>query len=491
MAGNISFGGLGSGLNTGAIIDALLSIERIPIEKLEQRKEDEQKKLDLLNQLKGHVAGLREASSKIASLAGFLSYQATVSHEGYATISAGGSATAGGHTLRIDSLAASDRWAFDGVAAKDVDLATADGQGVSFTYDGVDYDVALTADASSLEEIAAAISDATDGVLSVSVVNSSTEAAPSWQLVIAGKETGADFRITDLASSVAGLTIDGTGADLNGVPQSVNHIAVGSNAVALIDGLQVTRNDNDFSGVIEGVSIQATTADPSTTISFTIEPDKESVQTTVQGWLDSYNKVVSFINAQSQYDEDDGPSGPLFGDSALRTLRSTLTSTLFGQSAAQAEGDVEGYGTLKLLGIDSAADGTLTINATKFSEKLDANLEAFADLFVDSDGFDNGGAAVGTPGYYQDTTADSGLADDLMRAIDAIVKPYNDGNGNSYKGLFDARKQSINANIKLFEKQIEEREFRLEKYEAQLVAKFAALESTMARLNAQMSYLQT
>jgi flagellar hook-associated protein 2 len=491
MAGNISFGGLGSGLNTGAIIDALLSIERIPIEKLEQRKEDEQKKLDLLNQLKGHVAGLREASSKIASLAGFLSYQATVSHEGYATISAGGSATAGGHTLRIDSLAASDRWAFDGVAAKDVDLATADGQGVSFTYDGVDYDVALTADASSLEEIAAAISDATDGVLSVSVVNSSTEAAPSWQLVIAGKETGADFRITDLASSVAGLTIDGTGADLNGVPQSVNHIAVGSNAVALIDGLQVTRNDNDFSGVIEGVSIQATTADPSTTISFTIEPDKESVQTTVQGWLDAYNKVVSFINAQSQYDEDDGPSGPLFGDSALRTLRSTLTSTLFGQSAAQAEGDVEGYGTLKLLGIDSAADGTLTINATKFSEKLDANLEAFADLFVDSDGFDNGGAAVGTPGYYQDTTADSGLADDLMRAIDAIVKPYNDGNGNSYKGLFDARKQSINANIKLFEKQIEEREFRLEKYEAQLVAKFAALESTMARLNAQMSYLQT
>jgi flagellar hook-associated protein 2 len=490
MVGNISFGGLGSGLNTGAIIDALLSVERIPIDKLEQRKEDEQKKLDLLNQLKGHVAGLREASSKIASLAGFLSYQATVSHEGYATISAGGSATAGGHTLRIDSLAASDRWAFDGVAAKDVDLATGNGQGVSFTYDGVDYDVALTADASSLEEIAAAISDATDGKLSVSVVNSSTEAAPSWQLVIAGKETGEDFRITNLSSSVAGLSIDGTGPDLNGVPQSVNHIAVGSNAVALIDGLQVTRNDNDFSGVIEGVSIQATTADPSTTISFTIAPDKESVQTTVQGWLDAYNKVVSFINAQSEYDEDDGPSGPLFGDSALRTIRSTLTNTLFGQSAAQAEGDVEGYGTLKLLGIDSAADGTLSINAAKFSEKLDANLEAFADLFVDTDGFDNGGAAVGTPGYYQDTTADSGLADDLMRAIDAMVKPYNDGQGHSYKGLFDARKQSINANIKLFDKQIEEREFRLEKYEEQLVAKFAALESTMARLNAQMAYLQ-
>ncbi len=61
---------------------------------------------------------------------------------------------------------------------------------------------------------------------------------------------------------------------------------------------------------------------------------------------------------------------------------------------------------------------------------------------------------------------------------------------NSYKGLFDARKESINSAVKLFDKQIDEREFRLEKYEEQLVAKFAALESTMARLNAQMSYLQ-
>lgn len=491
MVGNISFGGLGSGLNTGAIIDALLSVERIPIEKLEERKKDEQKRLDLLNQLGGHVAGLREASSKISSLAGFLSYKAAVSQEGYATISAGGSATAGAHTLRIDKLAAADRWAFNAVAAKDVDLASANGQAISFTYDGVGYNVALTAATSTLEDIAAAISGATGGVLNVSVVNTNTEAAPAWKLVISGKETGQDFRITGLSSTVTGLTINGTGADANGVAQSANHIAVGSNAVALIDGLQVTRNDNDFSGVIEGVSIQATTADPSTTISFTIEPDKESVQTTVQGWIDAYNKVISFINSQSQFDTDAGPSGPLFGDSALRSVRSTLTSTLFGQSAAQAAGDVEGYGTLKLLGINSATDGTLTIDATKFNEKLDLNLEAFADLFVDSDGFDNGGAAVGTPGYYQDTTADTGLADDLMRAIDAIVKPYNDGNGNSYDGIFDARKQSINANIKLFDKQIEEREFRLEKYEEQLVAKFAALESTMARLNAQLAYLQS
>lgn len=490
MAGNITIGGLGSGLNTGAIIEALLSVERLPIENLESRKAAEQKKLDLINQLKGHVGGLRSASQKISGLAGFLSYSATVSHEGYATISAGGSATAGAHSLRIDKLAASDRWAFDGVADKEVNLAAADGESISFTYDGVDYDIGLTAATSTLENIAAEISDATGGVLNVSVVNASTEANPNWQLVISGKETGEDYRISNLVSNVTGLTIDGTGPDASGTALSANNIAVGSNAVALIDGLQVVRNDNDFSGVIDGVSIQATTADPATTISFTIEADKASVQTTVQEWLDSYNKVISFINGQSQYSEDEGPSGPLFGDSILRSVKSTLTGVLFGQSASDAVGDVEGYGTLKLLGIEQAQDGTLSIDAETFNEKLDENLEAFADLFVDKDGFDNGGAQVGTPDYYIDQTADTGLADDLMRAIDAMVKPYNDGQGNSYKGLFDARKASINSAIKLFDKQIEEREFRLEKYESQLVTRFAALESTMAKLNAQMAYLQ-
>lgn len=490
MVGNISIGGLSSGLNTGAIIDALLAVERLPIQQLEDRKADEQEKLDLLNQLKGHVAGLRTSSQKISTLAGFLSYQATVSHEGYATISASGSATAGAHTLQIESLAASDRWAFDAVADKDVNLAASDGESISFTYDGVDYDVTLTAAASTLEDIASEISAATGGLLNVSVVNTNTEAAPAWQLVVSGKETGEDYRISGLTSTVTGLTIDGTGPDVDGNALSANNIAVGSNAVAYVNGLQVTRNDNDFSGVIEGVSIQATTADPATTISFTIEADKASVQSTVQEWIDSYNKVISFINSQSEYSEEEGPSGALFGESALRTVRSTINGVLYGQSATDAVNDVDGYGTLKLLGIDAALDGTLTIDPETFSEKLDENLEAFADLFVDTDGFDNGGAAVGSPDYYTDITADTGLADDLMRAIDAMVKPYNDGQGNSYKGIFDARKESFNAAIKLFDKQIEEREFRLEKYEEQLVAKFATLESTMTQLNAQLAYLQ-
>jgi flagellar hook-associated protein 2 len=490
MVGGISFGGLGSGLDTGAIIDALLELESRPLQLLEAKKELEQEKLDLLGTLKGHVQALRDKAEDLSTMSGFLHFQVQASLEGYASFSVSSGASAGAHTLRVDSLATADRWAFDPVADPDVPLATADGQGVSFTYLGTTYDVDVAQADSSLNGIAAAIREATDGAVSVSVVNTGTESAPTWQMVIAGSETGAEARITGISSSVAGLTIDGTPPDPGGNPQSLNNITVGMNAVAWIDGLQVTRSDNDFSGVVEGVGITVTKADPDTTISFTVDPDKEAIKTGVQEFVDLYNAVIDFINGQSEYSEEEGASGELFGDPALRSVRNTLVKSLFGQTLAQVQGDLEGYGTLTLLGIESSVDGRLSIDDAQFDEKLDGNLEAFAELFVDSDGFDNGGALPGTPEFYVDLTPDSGLADDLMRAIDTLVERYDDGQGKTYKGLFDARSESVNAKIKLYDKQIEQQEYRLERVEAQLVARFTALETLMAELNAQGAYLQ-
>ena len=483
MVGGISFGGLGSGLDTGAIIDALLQLESQPIKVLEARKALEREKLDLLGTLEGHVEALRDKARDLSTTAGFLRFRVQPSEEGYASFTVGAGATAGAHTLRVESLATADRWAFDPVGDPDTPLGGGGGGTISFSYDGVDYAVDLTQEGSTLNGIAAAIVEATDGAISASVVNTGTEAAPTWQLVLAGTQTGADYRISGLTSSVAGLTIDGTAG-------SASNIAVGSNAVAYVDGLQVTRSDNDFSGVVEGVGITVTKADVGTTISFTVDPDKEAIQESLQEFVDLYNEVIGFINGQSQYSEDGGPSGELFGDPALRSVRRALVDPLFGQTLAQVQADSEGFGTLRMVGIESSVDGTLSINESVLQAKLDSDLDAFADLFVDRDGFDNGGAAPGTPEYYVDLTEDSGLADDLMRAIDALVDRFDDGQGNVYKGLFDARDESINAKIKLFDKQIEQREFRLERYEEHLVARFTALETLMAQLNAQGAYLQ-
>lgn len=488
MAG-ISITGLGSGLDTRAIIDALVKVERMPIDALESKKAAEKKKLDLMSTLKGLVDTLKTKAKGLATSSEFLAFNVTASNTTTASFKASGSAVAGSHTIAVNQLAATDRWAFDGVADPATNLATADGEGVSFTYDGVAYNATVTAAASSLNDVAAAINTAAAGKVNATVVNSGTTTSPSWQLVLSGTATGSTQRISGITSTIAALTIDATGPTAGGVAQSTNNLTVGSDAVAVIDGLTVTRTTNDFSDVIAGVSISALTADPATTASFTVEPNKDAIKTKIKDFVEAYNKVMSFVRDQNKYSEEGGAGGPLFGDSALRTINRTIRNELFGTTATQISGDTSGFGTLKLLGIDLQKDGSLVIDDAKLTAKLDADLTKFADLFVDTDGFDNGGAAAGTAGYYVDLTADSGLMDKLVRAIDRIVKPYVDTAGNSTKGLFDARADAINARIKLYDKQIDDREFRLERYQQGLEVRFAALESTMAQLQSQQQYL--
>ena len=485
----ITIGGLGSGLDTRGIIDALVRVERIPIDAIETKKTGEKKKLSLLSTLEGYVNSLRDKAKQLSSSSEFLAFTVTSSDQTTASFKAAGSALAGSHTIAVNQLAKSDRWAFNGIVDPATNLAAADGEGVSFTYDGVSYNGTVTAAASSLNDIAGAINTVAAGKVSASVVNTGTQTTPSYQLVLSGQSTGVDKRISAISSSVAPLTIDATGPDPLGVAQSVNNLTVGNNAIAVIDGLTVTRSSNDFSDVLTGVSISTLTADPLKTTTFTVEPNKDAIKGKLKEFVEAFNKVMTFIGEQSKYSEDTGTGGELFGDSALRTIQSTIRNELFGTTLAQVGTDTAGFGTLKLLGLDLQKDGTLLINDAKLTAKLDEDLTKFADLFVDTDGFDNGGAAVGTPGYYVDISADKGLADKLMRAIDRVVKGYTDASGATSKGLFDVREDTINARIKLYDRQVADREYRLDRFQAQLEARFASLESVMAQLQSQQQYL--
>jgi flagellar hook-associated protein 2 len=336
-----------------------------------------------------------------------------------------------------------------------------------------------------LEDIASQINETAGDDVSATVVNSGTTTSPSWRLVLTSKSSGEEGRITNLTSSVAGLVADGTGATAGGVPQSRNHLTVGLNAVAVIDGLRVERSTNEFNDVIEGLSITVESADELLEMSFSVQPDTDAVKDKLQEFVDSYNKIIGFINQQNTYNEDTGPGGDLFGDSVLSSVRREIDTALFGVDLGNVQADTLGYSTLGLVGIKRNSDGTLLIDAAKFDEKLEQNLSAFMDLFVDTDGFDNGGAAENTPEYYQDTTADTGLAARLDRSIDRMLNSATGPNGLVLKGLFDAKNEALNDKVKRFDDQIEAKQFYLERYENQLIERFSKLEDIMGGLNAQ------
>ncbi len=485
----ISFGGLASGLDTNAIIQAMVNVERVPIQILQARQQTEQSKLDLVGTFKDLVKGLQDKADLLRSADKFYAFTVTTNDESVATFSAGAGAEAGSHTLEALSLAQADRWAFDGVLDANTNLASADGEMVDFTVGGTSYSIAVMQEGSSLNGIASQINELAGDDVSASVVNVGTDSSPSYQLVLSSDETGEDGRITGITSTIAGLNIDGAGPDGSGNAQSANNITVGSNAVAIIDGLTVERASNDFNGVVPGVDItlQSIGTGP---INFTVGADQETVKEQVQEFVDAYNAVVGFVNTQNTYSEDGGAGGDLFGDGILRTVRDRIGAALFNVSTADVMADTEGYSTLSLVGIKQSNDGMLSIDATVFDEKFSENMDALADLFVDTDGFDNGGAVDGTPEFYVDTSADTGLADKLYRALDVMFGSVADGLGNSNSGLFDAKTEALQTAIDSMQDRIDDKERYLEVFEASLVSRFANLESVMAGLNGQSAALQ-
>ena len=479
-----TFGGLASGLDTNTIIQQLVAIERLPIQQLEAQKATEQSRLDLVGTLSGLVKDLQSRAAALASAESFLSYTASVSQEGVANVSATGEAQSGSHTLTVQALAQADRWAFNGVSDASTNLASADGQSVSFTANGTTYDVALTAASSSLYDISNAINEAAGDDVTASVVNAGTTSAPDWQLVLASEETGLDYAVSGLSSSVAGLGVDGTVG-------SSNHVAVASNAVVILDGITIERTQNTFDDVIEGVTIDLLAADPSQEVTIQIGADTEAITGRVQELVDSYNDVIGFINEQNAYTEDDGAGGALFGDNLLAQVKRSIDGALFNVDIATVQADTEGYSTLVLIGVDRESDGTLSIDSDKLAAKLEGDLDAFVDLFADLDGFDNEGAAANSAGYYVDSgTTDSGLAASLERVIDSMFGILDNVGGTTISGIFDTRTDAINARIERFSERIEARETYLIQYEERLVRRFTALEELMSGLNAQGMALQ-
>ncbi len=474
IGGGISFSGLASGLDTAAIIDALVGAERVPIRQLEARQEVARDKINLIGTFEGHVKGLQDAAKALSTLDAFFEFNVTLSDPGVADISVSSGAEASSHTLEVLSLASNSRIAFNGVSNADLPLTLVAGT-IAFDYGGQNHSIEVGAD-QSLTQIASAINSQAGEAVTATVVNTGPASNPSYQLVLTGKDTGAAFAIQNLTSDIAGLT-------------ETQQLSAARDAVAIIDGLTVNRESNDFSDVVPGVNIQLTSETPFGPETFTVGADVDSIKGKLGSFVEAYNRVIDFANKQNTYSEDGGAGGPLFGDNVLSSITRGIRNVLFNQSAADVAADAEGFGTLRLIGIELDNSGRLSINDATLSAKIDQNLDALADLFADVDGFDNGGALGGDPNYYVDTTADKGLADLLVRELDRLMKPIGAPDGPTPSGVFTSRRDALNAQIKNFDQTIENRERQLEALEANLVRRFTALEELMAQLNAQQSFL--
>ena len=217
----ISFGGLGNGLDFGQVVDQLVKVAHLPVDRLTQQKADLNSKSTDYATLSTKLITLQSAADKLRLSTAFDRTATSVSDTTAISATGSSTATAGTYAIRITQLAQSQQ--ITSKAAKTVATTTTDivpGASGTFTFrvgSGTDQTVTLGATA-TLEDLRSAINDLGAGV-TASIINTGSDTTPAYRLVLTATSTGAANTITVSAdtTSLDFTNSSGTGGSDTGI----------------------------------------------------------------------------------------------------------------------------------------------------------------------------------------------------------------------------------------------------------------------------------
>lgn len=496
MSSGISFSGLASGLDTGAIVDALIGVERAPLRRVESRRAEAEERRSTFQEFNTLLLDLRNAARDLDNLATtypkyafanappenpgdppgpfvlpgasldeeFLRYKGESSEEGVIAIKSVESATPGNFNVNVTSLASVSRDLSVGFTeGQDISEITGTGT-LSIAFAGEtpgSFDINVDA-TMKLVGLKSAIN--TDPANNGSVVADIIKVSDTeFRLAISSRETGVANQVTVSDAGLAGF--------LDPDPDLQQ---AATDATFSFAGLTLTRAANEVSDAIPGVSFEIKTVG---TTEINISRDDEAIAEQVQALVDSYNAVVDFIDQNSSFDVENGTSGALFGDTTARSVLSNVQQALVtgyttkdGTPAAPGEDPVPVVYSLGRIGITFGSDGRLSLDASELTEALDEDITSVRSLFGLTLDADN---ELEAPG----------LASSLIRSLDPVVR--------SGDGILASLGASLTSEISGFDDQIVLLEARLASREDTLRRRFAAMESLVSRLQNQASFLST
>ncbi len=431
----ISFGGLATGLDTNAIVTAIMDAERIPLERMEKEKEYLASRLEAFSQFETKLDALSSSIGEMNDADKLGSFTTRSGSEDYFSLTVANSSLAaqGGYQLEVVNLAQ---------VQKDVSRGgySVSGEGIfnsgNITINGTTISIA---DGSSLNDIRDAINQA-DRDSDTGVTASTIFDGNDYRLVLTGEDADTAFS----ASASGNLRAEGTRLRFDTTQDA-------ELAEIVVDGITITSSSNRIENAIPGVSIdllRENVAGESTTIS--VESDFTEITAKMEAFAAAYNDINTFISEQK------GTSWA--ADSSFRTVSRNLRNLLITNF-----GGTGNFNHLVDIGFKSdSKTGQLSVDTSKLGEALAADYDSVESLLI-GDGLDTG-----------------------------ILNQYNtylDGWTDTFNGLYASKKQSHDSAVRSLDKSIERMELRLEKREQTLLSQFSAMEDLVNSLNATSSYL--
>ncbi len=215
----------------------------------------------------------------------------------------------------------------------------------------------------SLQTIASKINAAGEAGVSATVVTETSGGKTRYKLQVSGADVPGTLVDTDGVLEAVGIFQRGFG----------NELVAAQDSTVVIDNLTVTRDTNNVSDVVQGLTLNLQKVGTSTV---TVTKDTESVKSSVMGIQTAFNDVIDYIRTNSSFDDETFRSGPLFGDQTASQVESTLNELLFTNLGS---GDYKNFTDIGF-GLDD--QGKLTVDEAKLSAALDSNIDGVKNLLM-------------------------------------------------------------------------------------------------------------
>jgi len=350
---NQSSASQGTGIDVTAVVDQIIYAEQAPERIWQQEQITLAQQASTLNSLSSGVNALQDKLHSLSDLTGVFDNLATTSSQpSLVTASAQSDAATGTHTVVVTRLATVSSYYTDPIASSSTTLAHG-----SFTLAAGSSSNTITIDGTNdtLDKLTAYI-DSHDYGVQASVLND----ADGARLALVSKTSG----------SPGDLTVSANGTGL-----VFNKSADGLNASYTVDGVPLSSTTNTATGAIPGVTLNLLGADKNTPVTISVAHDTSAITQAVNDFVAAYNTVINGINSQFTTTSS-GSAGALAGNSALRSLQSSLLSDI-----SYSIKDNSGIVGLASMGIDMQDDGTLTVDSTKLNDALTNNFGAVQNFF--------------------------------------------------------------------------------------------------------------
>jgi flagellar hook-associated protein 2 len=274
--------------------------------------------------------------------------------------------------------------------------------------------------------------------------------------------TGAsqDFNLT---STVAGINFD-------------NQIQTCANAVANIDGIDISSSTNKLENFFPGVTFNllAPTATVSTSslngagvssvintpvpANITFTRDASSVRAKIEALVKAYNNAGSMLNTVSDPKSTVETYGAsLVGDSVVNTIRAQLRDIVFTDSNSPS-GSVQ---NMRDLGISLDKTGVMTLDTGKLDTVLSNSFENVVTML-----------SANTEGLSAYSTQNAGAAGSAIRKLNSLL---------STTGILNSQTTSINNKIADYKLELTKLEERMAQLKDRYMKQFAAMENIVGQ----------